>query len=74
MEGEEKQDVTQVSSPEQVVEQQTEVSAVPEAQGEVDERGISWRNVAMEKERKLNELVDKLPTLIEEIRNSNQRP
>ncbi len=74
MEGEEKQDVTQASSPEQVVEQQQEAPIVPEPQGDVDDRGISWRNVAMEKERKLNELVDKLPTLIEEIRNSNQRP
>jgi len=73
-EQEAKQDVTQVSSPEQVVEQQLETPVTPEPQGDVDERGVSWRNVAMEKERKLNELVDKLPTLIEEMRNANQNP
>lgn len=74
MEDEQKQDVSQDSSSEQVVEQQPETVVTPNPQGDVDERGVSWRNVAMEKERKLNELVDKLPTLIEEIRNSNQRP
>lgn len=69
-----KQDVTQDSSPEQVVEQHQETPVAPEPQGDVDERGVSWRNVAMEKERKLNELVDKLPTLIEEMRSSKQSP
>ena len=76
MEGEEiQEDVIQDSSPEQeVVEQQPETPEVPESKGDFDERGVSWRNVAAEKDRKLNELVDKLPALIQEIQNSNRSP
>lgn len=47
----------------------TTTNDIPIPQGDVeavDGRGVPWKNVAMEKERKFNELVDKLPTLMEE--------
>lgn len=68
-------DVEQVSSPE-VQEPQVEVQETPapqpQPQGDVDDRGVPWKNVAMERERKFNELVDSLPKLIEEVKSVNK--
>ena len=68
------EEVTQeVVSEEAVADPQPEVEAQPEPtpepaskQEDVDEFGVPWKNRAMEKERKLGDLVDRLPELIGE--------
>lgn len=66
-----------VEAPQEVtpeVQEQVETPSVPQPQGDVDELGVPWKNRAMEKERKLNELVDSLPKLIEDTIKSTHKP
>jgi hypothetical protein len=51
-------------------EQTPEPGQAPEA---VDENGVPWKNRAMEGQRKFNELVDKLPDMLEKAVSSNTK-
>ena len=75
----EQQTVQDVNNVEDTSTQQTTADAssvditadTPTSEGDADvslydDRGVSWQNVAMEKERKLNNLYDKIPGMIQE--------
>ena len=58
--------VTTSQAEETPVTEVTQPSAVPAANLDVDEFGVPWKNRAMEWQRKSEQLVDKLPQIIEE--------
>lgn len=68
----EEQAVTEVSeSAEQTTNVETNSAPQPE---ELDDRGVPWKNKALEYERKLRETTEKLPSIIqEEIKRANEQ-